>query len=60
MKQIAKYIALVSLVVLIVPSILYLAGKMTLDQTKWIMLLATIVWFIAATLWMWHEEKQQQ
>ncbi len=60
MKQIAKYIALVSLLVLITPSVLYLAGKMTLDQTKWIMLLATIVWFVTATLWMWHEEKQKQ
>lgn len=57
MRQIAKYFALLMLIVLIAPSILYLAGKMTLDTAKWVMLLATILWFIPATLWMWHEEK---
>jgi len=57
MRQIAKYFALLMLIVLIAPSMFYLTGKMTLDTVKWLMLLATIAWFVSATLWMWHEEK---
>ncbi len=57
MRHFAKSFALLMLVVLIVPSILYLADKMTLDTVKTIMLVATVLWFIAAPLWMWREEK---
>ena len=56
MKQcMAKYIALVSLVLLIVPSVLFLMHHMELQTVKTIMLIATIIWFISATLWMWKE-----
>lgn len=55
MKLIAQYIAMAALMVLIVPPMAYLAGRMTLDATKTAMLIATIVWFIAATAWMWPE-----
>jgi hypothetical protein len=48
-------ISVLSLVVLMVPSILFLAGRMELDTVKWIMLAATIVWFAAATPWMWKQ-----
>ncbi len=56
MRQLSKYFALLMLVVLIAPSILYLAGKMTLPTVKTVMLLATILWFAAATVWMWKEQ----
>lgn len=59
MKLIAKYIGLLSLLVLIGPSILYLAEKMTLESVKTVMLMATVLWFIAATLWMWPENNQE-
>ena len=56
MKMIAQILSWISLVVLIVPSVLFLAGKMSsLDQVKWVMLLATIFWFVTASLWMWKE-----
>lgn len=58
MRYVAKYFALMMLIVLIAPSILYLADKMTLDTAKSVMLLATVLWFIAASLWMWHEENK--
>jgi len=48
-------ISVLSLVVLMVPSILFLAGRMELDTVKWIMLAATVVWFAAATPWMWKQ-----
>ena len=53
MRFIAKIVALISLVVLTVPSFLYLLGKMELEQVKWLMTLATIIWFVSAAYWMW-------
>jgi hypothetical protein len=44
-----------SLVVLMLPPILFLAGRMELTTTKWTMLVATIVWFVTATPWMWKQ-----
>ena len=59
-KSIAKYIALLSLVLLITPSILFLAGRMELENVKFIMLIATLIWFAAATVWMWEKNTQNQ
>ncbi|MBN1764407.1 MAG: hypothetical protein JW860_04040 [Sedimentisphaerales bacterium] len=55
MKQIAKYIALITLLILIAPSILFLTDQMPLPAVKTTMLVATIGWFILATIWMWKE-----
>jgi hypothetical protein len=56
MKTIAKYIALSALVILIAPPLLFLAGTpITLDLTKTIMLVATVLWFASAAVWMWPE-----
>ena len=57
MKMIAQILSWISLVMLMVPSVLYLAGKMSsLDQVKWVMLLATILLFISTPIWMWEEQ----
>ena len=53
MKLIAKIVALTSLLSLTLPSVFYLAGRMSLDKVKWLMILATIAWFISASYWMW-------
>jgi len=53
MRLIAKIVALTSLLLLTLPSVFYLAGKMSLERVKWIMILATIVWFVSASFWMW-------
>ena len=53
MRLIAKIVALMLLLSLTLPSVLYLAGKMNLDTVKPIMILATIGWFISASYWMW-------
>jgi hypothetical protein len=55
MRTVFIVISVLSLVVLMVPSILFLAGRMELDTVKWIMLAATIVWFVAATPWLWKQ-----
>ena len=56
MILIAKIISWISLIALIAPSVLFLAGRMELPQVKSIMLIATIVWFVSGTMWMWPKE----
>ena len=53
MRTLLIIVALLSLVALTLPSILFLAGRMELDTAKWIMLLATVVWFATGTPWLW-------
>jgi hypothetical protein len=53
MRLIAKIAALISLLLLTLPSVFYLAGQVSLDRVKWLMILATIVWFASASYWMW-------
>ncbi len=55
MRSILQIISLVALIALTLPSVIFLAGRMELNMVKWIMLLATIVWFAAATPWMWKD-----
>ena len=55
MRTLLIAISVLSLIALMLPSILFLAGSMSLDTAKWIMLLATVVWFAAATPWMWKQ-----
>ena len=53
MRLIAKITALISLLLLTLPSVFYLAGEASLGGVKQLMILATIVWFISASYWMW-------
>jgi len=55
MRSILQIVSLLSLVVLVLPSVLFLAGRMELDTVKVIMIPASIVWFITAAGWMWKE-----
>ena len=55
-KRLAQIVSLASRVVLLVPSVLFLAGRMDLDRVKLVMLIATILWFVATPLWMWERE----
>ena len=55
MRPILQIISLLALIALTLPSAIFLAGRLDLNMVKWIMLLATIVWFLAATGWMWKE-----
>ncbi|NIP24033.1 MAG: hypothetical protein GWN67_07500 [Phycisphaerae bacterium] len=62
MRSILQIISLLALIALTLPSVIFLAGKLDLNMLKWIMLLATIVWFVTATGWMWKDngvESQQ-
>ena len=55
MRSILQIVSLVALIALTVPSVIFLAGRTELDTVKWIMLLATIIWFVAAAPWMWKD-----
>jgi hypothetical protein len=62
MRSILQIISLLALIALTLPSALFLAGvgRLELNMVKWIMLLATIVWFVAATPWMWKDNGHGQ
>lgn len=60
MRTVLQIISLLALIALILPSIIFLAGRMELDRVKWLMLLASIVWFVTATPWMWKDNSQTQ
>ncbi len=60
MRSILQIISLLALIALTLPSVLFLAGRLELNMVKWIMLLATIVWFVAATPWMWKDNGADQ
>ncbi|UCC23374.1 MAG: hypothetical protein JSW23_04795 [Planctomycetota bacterium] len=57
MRPIAKITALMSILLLTLPSVFYLAGEASLDSVKQLMILATIVWFVSASYWMWPRAK---
>lgn len=58
MKALIQLIGYISIVVLIVPSMMYLGGKMELDRVKTIMIVATVVWFGANIILAWHLEEK--
>jgi len=52
MRNLTRVVSWIALASVIVPSFLYLAGRMDLPRVKWIMLIATLVWFATVPLWM--------
>ena len=55
MRSTLQIVSLLALIALTLPSVIFLAGKLELNTVKWLMLLATIVWFVTATPWMWKD-----
>ena len=60
MKQALQMMSLIALCLTVFPALLFFAGKMELDTVKWLMLVATAVWFVATPLWMGREEQSPQ
>jgi len=44
----------ISLIVLVLMAVLFVTGSATLDKVKWVFIIVTAVWFVAASLWMWE------
>lgn len=57
MRIIAPAASYLILVGVMVPSILFYAGKMDLDQVKLWMMMMTVAWFVVTPLWMGRETK---
>jgi hypothetical protein len=47
-----RTLSFVALAATIVPSLLFVAGRLTLDGVMWAALIGTIVWFAVTPLWM--------
>ena len=61
MRPILQIVSLLALIALTLPPILFLAGfNLDLDTVKRIMLIATIIWFIAAIPWMWKDKGSEE
>jgi len=56
LRRLFQIISWIAFGVTILPSILFFAGKMDLDQVKLWMLVATVAWFVATPLWMGREK----
>jgi hypothetical protein len=57
MRIALQIVSLVALGVVVLPSIVYFSGNMELDRVKWLLLLATIVWFVVTPFWMGKDAK---
>lgn len=57
MKKIAMFVGYASLALVIGPPILFMTKSLQdLDTVKYLMLAATLVWFVTAPIWMEKEE----
>jgi hypothetical protein len=54
-RRLLQVISWVALIGTIIPSILFLAGQVSLESSKHWLLAATIVWFVVTPLWMGRE-----
>ncbi len=52
MKPILQIISLLALAGTVLPSFLFFLGRIDLDQTKFMMLIGTITWFVVTPFWM--------
>jgi purine-cytosine permease-like protein len=54
---IARLLGYGSLIIIIAVACMFLFGSAQLDWIKYIFMLMTAIWFIAAAAWMWNEKK---
>jgi len=60
MRRVLQIISLAALLATLAAPILFFATHLTLDQTKWAMLVATIVWFAVTPFWMGHPKVEEE
>jgi hypothetical protein len=60
LKNISKYIALLTLAGILFVSVLYLAGRIEAAPMKTGFLILTLVWFASATIWMYEKKRPDQ
>lgn len=57
MTIIPKIISWIALLIVVVVPLLYLKGSMELPTVKNWLLIATIVWFVSASFYMWKDDE---
>lgn len=60
MRQMLQLISAIALCLTIFPSLLYFAGRVELGTMKWLLMAATVIWFVVTPLWMGREKKNRQ
>jgi len=55
---ILKVLSFLSLAVIVIEPIRFLAGQTGLEDIKLTMLIATIAWFVFATPWIWQQKPE--
>jgi len=60
MRRIFQALSWLALAGTLLPAVLFYLGKLDLDQVKLSMLVATVVWFLATSLWMGREPKDKE
>jgi purine-cytosine permease-like protein len=56
-RTVIQSISWMSLIVLVLFTILFLAGRTRLESTKVAFIATTLVWFVAACTWMWNDKQ---
>jgi hypothetical protein len=52
MRYLGIIISMLALVATVLPSVLFLMGNISMDSMKWVMIVATVVWFVVTPFWM--------
>lgn len=60
MKILMKIGSFFSLVLTIVPSILFFVGDLELSQMKWYLVTGMVLWFVTAPFWINKPSKSEQ
>ena len=52
MRILLQIISAIALVMTVLPSLIYFSGNMELATVKWLLIVASVVWFVATPFWM--------
>ncbi len=57
MRLVLQIISCIALAMTVLPSLVYFSGNMELERVKWLLILASVVWFVVTPFWM--DKKEQ-
>jgi hypothetical protein len=57
MRILLQIISAIALAMTVLPSLVYFSGSVKLETVKWIMIVASVVWFAVTPFWM--DKKEQ-
>ena len=57
MRLVLQIISWIALAMTVLPSVVYFSGNMELDRVKWLLIFASVVWFVVTPFWMGKKEQ---